>query len=138
MTSQTSKLERDFQSDLIKDIKTLLPGCVVLKQDPNYMQGIPDLLVLWGARWALLEVKRDPKSKRQPNQPFYIEQFNNWSFAAFIHSENKQEVLDELQHAFGVPRNAFVPKPKQAPLGQLRRRETRSSVHEPRRGTQGH
>lgn len=102
MTTQASKLERDFQSDLIRDIEDLLPGCVILKQDPNYLQGVPDLLVLWGCRWALLEVKRDPKSRRRPNQPYYVEFFNNWSFAAFIHQENKEEVLHDLQQAFGA------------------------------------
>lgn len=102
MAPPTSKLERDFQSGLIRDIKATLPGCVVLKQDPNYMQGIPDLLVLWGTHWALLEVKASAHAAQQPNQGYYVDQFNQWSFAAFVYPENKQEVLHALQQAFGA------------------------------------
>ena len=38
--------EGDFQSKLIKEIKTIFPGSFVLKNDPNYIQGFPDLLIL--------------------------------------------------------------------------------------------
>ena len=43
-------LERDYQSHLIKRIKALLPGCVVLKNDSSYLQGIPDLVIFYGDR----------------------------------------------------------------------------------------
>ena len=33
------KLERDFQRGLIAEIKERLPGCLVMKTDPNYIQG---------------------------------------------------------------------------------------------------
>ena len=36
-------LERDFQRKVIKEIGKRLPGSRVLKNDPNYIQGIPDL-----------------------------------------------------------------------------------------------
>ena len=43
-------LERDFQSKLIKEIKIRLPGALVLKNDANYKQGVPDLLILYKQR----------------------------------------------------------------------------------------
>jgi len=93
------KEERKFQRDLIKQIKEQYPGCMVLKNDPNYIQGVPDLLVLHGKRWAALEVKRTSSSPHRPNQDYYVEKMNNMSFSAFIFPENSKEVLDDLEHA---------------------------------------
>lgn len=93
------KLESKFQSELIKEIKKILPGSIVLKTDPNYIQGFPDLLILNDNKWALLEVKRDSKSKKQPNQEHYVNTTNQMSFASFIYPENKEEVLNELQRS---------------------------------------
>ena len=97
-------LERNFQADLIKEIKTRFPGCIVLKNDPNYIQGFPDLTVFYEDRWALLETKRSKTASHRPNQDYYIEQGNNMSFARFISPENKEEVLNELQQAFRIRR----------------------------------
>ena len=47
-----AKLERDFQGQLIKDIKQMFPGCIVMKNDSSYIQGIPDLLILYKDKWA--------------------------------------------------------------------------------------
>lgn len=108
-----SKLESDFQGKiLIPELRELFPGCIILKNDPNYLQGIPDLTIFWEGMYALLEVKAGPKSKTQPNQEWYIDLFNEWSFGAFIFPENKEAVLNELQLAFGTKRVARVPKRK--------------------------
>lgn len=95
-----TKLERDFQSGLIKEIKSLFVGCLVMKLDSGYMQGIPDLLVLYKDKWATLEVKRSKKAKHQPNQGHYVDLMNKMSFSRFIYPENKEEVLHDLQQAF--------------------------------------
>ena len=94
-----SKLERDFQSGLIQELYELFPNCLVLKLDANYIQGIPDLLLLWRDKWAILECKRSERSIHQPNQDYYISMMNEMSFARFIYPENKEEVLCELQSA---------------------------------------
>ena len=39
------RLERDFQAKLIKELKVMFKGCIIVKNDPNYIQGIPDLLI---------------------------------------------------------------------------------------------
>lgn len=93
-------LERDFQASLIRELKQMFPGCIVMKTDPNYIQGIPDLLILYQNKWAVLECKKSANEKRQPNQKYYVDQMNEMSFSRFIYPENKEEVLYELQQAF--------------------------------------
>lgn len=92
-------MESKFQSDLIKDIRDILPGCIILKNDPNYLQGFPDLLILYKNRWAALEVKRSSRASHQPNQDYYIHLANEMSYASFVYPENREEVLYDLQQA---------------------------------------
>ena len=94
------KLERDFQSFLIKQLKDLFPGCLVVKLDANYIQGIPDLLVLYGKHWAAIECKKSSSASHRPNQDYYISCLNKMSFSRFVSPENCKEVLHELQQAF--------------------------------------
>jgi hypothetical protein len=92
--------ESKFQSDLIKELKQRFPGCIVTKLDPRHIQGIPDLLILYNDKWAVLECKRSAKEHKQPNQDYYISKMNSMSFASFIYPENMEEVLNDLQQAF--------------------------------------
>lgn len=89
-------LENRFKTNLRKEIEEMLPGCFVLHLDPNEIQGIPDLIVLHGNKWAVLEGKRSATAPARPNQPYYVELMDNMAFAAFIYPENKDQVLDEL------------------------------------------
>lgn len=93
-------LERDFQPRLKKELQARLPGCVIIKQDPNQLQGVPDLLVLFEDKWALLETKADEKSQRRPNQEYYVDKFDEMSFSAFVNPDNMDEVLDAIQSSF--------------------------------------
>ena len=97
-------LESNFQKHIIDTLGGMLPGCLVLKNDSSYMQGVPDLLVLWKNRWATLEVKRSIHEVCQPNQEYYITLMNNMSFSAMICPENEQDVLHALHEAFRVGR----------------------------------
>lgn len=89
--------ENEYQSKIIKRLKKDFPGCVVLKNDPNYIQGIPDLIMLYGDRWVALEVKANNRARHQPNQDYYILKMNEMSYAAFIYPENEEDVFNELQ-----------------------------------------
>lgn len=100
--ARSSKLESGFQDKLIEDLKTIFPGCMVFKMDQR--QGIPDLLILFGKKWASLECKRHAKATRQPNQEYYVDLMNKMSFSSFIYPENKEEVLNELCKAFRTRR----------------------------------
>lgn len=93
-------LENKFQSKLIKELKLIFPGCIVMKNDSSYIQGIPDLLVLYKNMWASLECKKSARASKRPNQEYYIELMNKMSFARFISPENKDEVLNELKKIF--------------------------------------
>lgn len=92
--------ESAFQKGLINDLKKRFPGCMVLKNDPNYIQGIPELLVLYEGRWAALECKKAKQASHQPNQDYYVERMNEMSFSRFVYPENKETILDELQQSF--------------------------------------
>lgn len=101
-------LENKFKTDLIKDIEAMLPGCMVLHLDPNEIQGIPDLLILYEDKWAVLEGKKSVNASHRPNQDYYVNLMNDMSFAAFIYPENKWEVLHELQQAFRTRRKTRI------------------------------
>lgn len=104
--------ENVFQTKLIEEIKGIFPGCVVLKNDANYIQGFPDLTILHGKCWATLECKREKTANRQPNQEYYVNKLDGMSFSRFVSPENKEEVLYELQQAFGSGGTSCVSRGK--------------------------
>ena len=97
-------LENRFKTNLVRELKERLPGCIVLHIDPNEIQGMPDLLVLCGDKWAALEGKRSANAPHRPNQDYYVDLMNRMSYAAFIYPENKEEILDDLQRSFASDR----------------------------------
>ena len=94
------KLESKFQKDLIDQIKNEFPGCLAMKNDSGYIQGIPDWTILYKNKWAVLEVKRKKDANKQPNQPYYVEKLNDMSYSRFVYPENKEEVIRELHDFF--------------------------------------
>lgn len=94
--------EVTYQRKLINKLQAMFPGCYILKNDPSENQGIPDILILFGDRWAMLEVKLSRSSYEQPNQAYFIDIFNAMSFAAFIHPQNEEQVLHDLQSTLGA------------------------------------
>ena len=101
MKGEMSKLERDFQKNLIKDIKSMFKGCIVMKNDSSYIQGIPDLLILFKDKWCALECKKSSNASKRPNQEYYVNMMNDMSFSRFIFPENKESVLEEIKNFFG-------------------------------------
>lgn len=94
-----AKKERDFQGSLIKEIQERLPNSIIMKNDANYKQGIPDLVVYNGSHWGMLECKKSAHESFQPNQKYYLDILDGMSFARAIYPENKEEVLDDLQRS---------------------------------------
>jgi len=94
--------ESQYQAKLIDELERRFPGCVILKNDAEYVNGIPDLLILHGNQWAMLEVKASPTSKIQPLQPYWVERLDRMSFAAFIDPSNEEDVLRGLEQAFST------------------------------------
>ena len=105
-------LENEYKTKLAKKIKEDLPGSIVCHLNPNEHQGIPDLLILNGDRWATLEGKKDAKSSHRPNQDYYVEKMNEMSFSSFIYPENQEEVLNELYKALQPRRKTRTTRSK--------------------------
>jgi len=99
-------LERNYQAQVLKRIRAMAPGIWTLKNDANYLQGVPDWTVLYGKHWAGLEIKRKkPRpgtSDFRPNQEWYIAEFDSMGFCACLYPENEREVLSALRKAFGL------------------------------------
>lgn len=99
-------LEKVYQAKVIKRLRKEFPDCYILKNDSSYMQGVPDLIILYLDRWAMLEVKASEDSEFRPNQAYYVSELNHMSFAAFIYPENEDEVFRDLQSAFASRRSS--------------------------------
>lgn len=92
--------EKEYQAGLIQRLKKIFPGCIVMKNDSSYIQGIPDLTILYKNKWAMLEVKRSAKDSHRPNQDYYVEKTDGMSFGAFIFPENESDTLRRLEGFF--------------------------------------
>lgn len=92
--------ESIYQAQLIRRLEKEFPGCVVIKNDPSYIQGIPDLLILFRDRWAMLEVKKSVSAPTEANQEHYVEAFHQMSYCAFVFPSNEDKVFYELQLTF--------------------------------------
>lgn len=103
--------ESKFQAQLIEKLTQLFPGCMVLKNDPQRLQGILDLTLLYQHTWAMLEVKATSTARRRPNQEYYVQLLDDMSFAAFICPENEEEVLSALEQAFASRGATLVSQP---------------------------
>jgi hypothetical protein len=104
------QMESRFERAFIRELKDVFPGCVVLKLDPGYVQGVPDRLLLIDGFWAVLEFKDSRNAPHQPNQDWYIEKFGEMSFASFVYPENAEDVMYGLQQAYQAHRDAFFSK----------------------------
>jgi hypothetical protein len=116
--------ESAFQTALIRKLRSTFPGCIILKNDANYLQCVPDLLMLWMNKWAALECKNSRLAKVQPHQEYYIDLMDGMSFAAIVHPGNWFEVISELQLAFRLAGTARISQRQQASLDKLRPRQT--------------
>lgn len=95
-------LERDYQRKLVKKLKLIFPGCIVVKNDAQLKQGIPDLLVLYHDKWVALEVKNSATASHRPNQDYNVEHMNDMSYAAFIYPENEEKIFSDLKEVFAA------------------------------------
>ena len=103
-------LESAYQKIVCDRLRYEYPGCVILKNDSGYQQGIPDWLFLWRTKWAMFEIKRKRPSASdfEPNQEWWLEQLGAMSFSACVYPEVEEEVFRELQQAFRPRRRSRV------------------------------
>ena len=95
-------LERDYQKKLVKKLQDVFPGCIVLKNDAQLKQGIPDLLILYNDKWVALEVKKSENASHRPNQDLKVQKMNEMSYAAFIYPENEEKIFSEMKEVFAT------------------------------------
>ncbi len=97
-------VESKFVCDVLKPrLELEFPGIHILKQDPaSNFNGLLDYILLYGDRWAMLEAKRGRGAAQQSHQEYYIRVFDELSFAAFVNPTNLDEVIHDLQSAFGL------------------------------------
>lgn len=94
--------ENEYQAQVIKKLQTSFPEALIVKNDPNYLQGILDLTIMVRNKYAMLEVKASEKSRERPNQRYYFDLINSrGGHAFFIYPENEEEVFNALQQALG-------------------------------------
>ena len=95
------KRENGFQAELIKELKAIFSNAVILKNDSSYLQGIADLCIFVGNKWAFLECQKSCNESHQPNQDYYIQRaLDMGSYGAFIFPENKDKIIEELRNYF--------------------------------------
>ena len=71
-----------------------------MKNDANYIQGIPDLTILYKDSWATLECKKNKSASHRPNQDYYVKHMSEMSYSAFVYPENEEQVLKDLDMLF--------------------------------------
>ncbi len=98
-----------YKARLMKELELRFPGCVIIHLDPNTVhQGVPDMLILYRNKWAMLETKAAANSAKRPNQEFFVNFYNELAFAAFIYPEIEEDVLNDLQQAFEPRRRTRI------------------------------
>lgn len=88
--------ESMYQKKLVRRLEAEFPGCIVIRNDPRYVQGLPDLLILYNELWAMLEVKTSEDAPTQPNQAYYIGEFSRLSYCSFIYPDIEERIFFEL------------------------------------------
>lgn len=104
MAKSKKEIESKFQKDLMDEIRERYPGCMIMKNDSGYIQGIPDWTILYKKRWATIEAKAEKDAAHQPNQDYYVDTMNKMSYSTFAYPENREEVLNQLSKVFGKPK----------------------------------
>lgn len=103
--------ESAFEAHIVRKLLRSYPGAVILKNDPNLLQGFPDRLILFENTWAAFEAKAYETARHRPNQDYYIDILNKMSYASFVYPENEETFLYELQQTFRNNRSARLFKP---------------------------
>lgn len=91
-----SDLESQFQSKIIKFLKS--QGCIAWKLEQNATTSAsrPDILFLKEGFWGAIEVKKSAKARFQPGQKQMIKKLNEWSWCKAVWPDNFEDIKNEL------------------------------------------
>lgn len=96
-----TKKENEYQAYIMKKLRKTYGDDYVIKIPGYVLQGIADIEVTHGAKYARLEAKAYKDAAHRPNQEYRINEINKQGgFARFIYPENEKEVLKELNDFF--------------------------------------
>ena len=89
--------EADFQSKIVKWLRS--KGCMVLKyqQNATTRAGIPDIIFLKEGFWGAIEVKKSKTAKFRPGQKEMVAKMNEMSWAKAVYPENWDETKKEME-----------------------------------------
>lgn len=89
-------LEKDFQSKVIKWLKS--KGCVVLKyqQNATTITGVADVFFCKEGFYGFLECKKSKNAPLRPGQKQFITKMAEWSYGAIVYPENWDKIKNEL------------------------------------------
>lgn len=110
-----AELERDYKSQMLKRLEKRFSRYGPVRwqhNDPtaNNSQGIPDCTIFIGPFWMFLEVKRSEKSKKRPNQDWWIDHWSRVTFCAVIFPENEEEVFNAMERSLEASGAARLPR----------------------------
>lgn len=90
-------LEKDFQAKFLTKLRKL--GCKCYKQQMNATTraGTPDVIVLLGPVWIMLEFKKAKNSPKRPGQQRNIDWANEVSFGWFVDPSCADEVYEQIK-----------------------------------------
>lgn len=88
--------ESDFQSKVIRWLKSR--GCIALKyqQNATTVASIPDIVFFYKRRYGFLEVKRSATAKFRPGQKEKVAFLDKWSYARVVYPENFDKIKIEI------------------------------------------
>ena len=93
--------ESTFQKIFLDKVRELVPGCIAMKNDAQYIQGIYDWTIQKGSKAAALEIKKSKDAPHRPNQDYYINKINEQGgFGRFVYPENEKQVLEDIVNFF--------------------------------------
>lgn len=93
-------VEAKVQSQLIKYLRSKGAYVIKTKPGPGTPVGCPDVIALYEGFWSAFECKAYANSPFQPLQKETISKLEDWSFAKVVHSDNVDDIIDELDRMF--------------------------------------
>lgn len=90
-------LEKDFQSKVIKWLRSKGFKCYKQQMNATTRAGTPDCIILKEGWWGMLEFKKSKNSPKRPGQQQNIDWANENSWGSFCYPENWSEIKEYLE-----------------------------------------
>lgn len=92
--------EADFQSKIIKYLRSKKCFVWKMQQNATTQAGVADIFFCIEGFYGFIEVKKSKSAKRRPGQKEFIEKMDGWSWARIVWPgecwENTKKELEEI------------------------------------------